>query len=66
MKIRHILLAAALALLLAGCQAEEPVGSASVPPEPSPVQSLPVEPFPVSSAPPEAPTPEQLLSLIHI
>ena len=62
MKIRHILLAAALALLLAGCQAEEPVGSASVPPEPSPVQSLPVEPFPVSSAPPEAPTPEQLLA----
>lgn len=63
MKIRHILLAAALALLLAGCQAEEPVGSASVPPEPSPVQSLPVEDTPAPTPSPSAqPAPEELLA----
>lgn len=56
MKIRYILLAAALALLLAGCRAEEPVGTTSVSPEPSPTASEPV------SAPPEELTPEELLA----
>ena len=52
MKIRSALLAAALALALIGCQAEEPTGTDSIPPEPSPTVS----------APPEALTPEQLLA----
>jgi len=52
MKIRSALLAAALALALIGCQAEEPTGTDSIPPEPSPTVS----------APPEALTLEQLLA----
>ena len=66
MKIRCFLLSAALALLLAGCQAEEPVETVSAPPEPSPEQSLPPEPSPAASepvsAPPEELTPEELLA----
>lgn len=59
MKIRYALLAAALALLLAGCQAKEPVATVSVPPDtPAPMEE---------SAPPEEPEPsldplEQLLA----
>lgn len=56
MKIRYILLAAALALVLIGCQAEEPVGTASVPPEPSPTAGVPV------STLLETPSPAQLLA----
>lgn len=56
MKKWIVMLAAALALLLIGCQAEEPAGTASVPPEPSPTAGVPV------STPPETPSPEQLLA----
>lgn len=55
MKKRIVMLAAAL-LLLIGCQAEEPAGTASVPPEPSPTAGVP------ESMPPETPSPEQLLA----
>lgn len=55
MKKRIVMLAAALVLLI-GCQAEEPAGTASVPPEPSPTAGVP------ESTPPETPSPEQLLA----
>ncbi len=55
MKIRYALLAAALALALTGCQAEEPTGTAPVPPEPSPAAGVPLR------TPPELPSPEELL-----
>lgn len=58
MKIRYILLAAALALL-AGCRAEEPVGTTSVSPEPPPTASEPV------SAPPEELLAEQPMDDTH-
>ena len=65
MKMRHILLAVALTLLLMGCQAEEPVGTVSVPPETSlsAVVSTPLEdtPAPAPSRPAQ-PTPEELLA----
>ena len=56
MKMRLALPAAALTLLLAGCQAGEPVGTASLPPEPSPSVNISV------STPSEAPGPAQLLA----
>lgn len=56
MKIRYALLAAALALALTGCQAEEPTGTAPVPPEPSPTAGVPLR------TPPELPRPEELLA----
>lgn len=56
MKKRIVMLAAALVLLLIGCQAEEPAGTASVPLEPSPTAGVP------ESTPPETPSPEQLLA----
>lgn len=56
MKIRYALLAAALALALTGCQAEEPTGTAPVPPEPSPTAGVPLR------TPPELPSPEELLA----
>lgn len=59
MKIRYILLAAALALMLAGCRAEEPVGTTSVSPEPPPTASEPV------SAPPEELLAEQPMDDTH-
>lgn len=55
MKIRYALLAAALALALTGCQAEEPTGTAPLPPEPSPTAGVPLR------TPPELPSPEELL-----
>ena len=55
MKIRYALLAAALALALTGCQAEEPTGTAPVSPEPSPTAGVPLR------TPPELPSPEELL-----
>ena len=51
MKMRYALLAAALSLLLAGCQAEEPVETVSVP--------LGTAPPMKESAPSEAPSPTQ-------
>lgn len=62
MKKQLIILTAALALLLAGCRAEGPAGTASVPQELSAGQSLPPEPSPGTSTPPEALTPEELLA----
>lgn len=62
MKIRYALPAAALTLLLIGCQAEEPAGTASVPQELSAGQSSPPESSPEASTPPETLTPEQLLA----
>ena len=56
MKIRYALLAAALALALTGCQAEEPTGTAPLPPEPSPTAGVPLR------TPPELPSPEELLA----
>lgn len=56
MKIRYALLAAALALALTGCQAEEPTGTAPLPPEPSPTAGVPLR------MPPELPSPEELLA----
>ena len=56
MKLRYALPAAALALLLIGCQAEEAAGTASVPQELSSAASAPV------SMPPELPSPEELLA----
>ena len=57
MKIRYALLAAALGLLLAGCQAKEPEGGAS--PEPGPSQAVTVpSPLPETpTLPPETPVP---------
>lgn len=62
MKKGMLLLAVVLALLLAGCGAEEPKEAASAPPEPSVGQGLPPESSPEASAPPEAPAPEELLA----
>ena len=62
MKKQLIILTSALALLLAGCRAEGPVGTTSVPQELSAGQSSPPEPSPEASAPPEVPTPEELLA----
>lgn len=62
MKKRIVMLAAALALLLIGCQAEEPAGTASVPQELAAGQSSPPESPPETGTPPEAPTPEELLA----
>ena len=66
MKLRCFLLSAALALLLAGCQAEKPVETVSAPPEPSQEQSALPEPSPAASepvsVPPEELTPEELLA----
>lgn len=62
MKLRYILLAAALALLLAGCRAEETDGSAS--PEPGPSQAATV-PSPLPETPvltSEEPEPSPALS----
>lgn len=62
MKLRYILLAAALALLLAGCQAVEPEGSAF--PEPGPSQAVTVpSPLPETPAPTsKEPEPSPILS----
>lgn len=56
MKLRYALPAAALALLLIGCQAEKPAGTAFVPQELSAEAGAPM------GTPPEAPSPEQLLA----
>ena len=56
MKARCFLLAAVLALALIGCQAEEPTGTAPLPPEPSPTAGVPLR------TPPELPSPEELLA----
>lgn len=62
MKRQLIILTAVLALLLAGCRAEGPAGTAPVPQELSAGQSLPLEPSPGASGPPEAITPEEFLA----
>ena len=54
MKKQLIILTSALALLLAGCRAEGPVGTTSVPQELSAGQSSPPEPSPEASAGPTA------------